>query len=222
MDTDTLPNGGWQFVQPQTGWSAPAPTGNTFSQQVNNIIKHRRTNIPIVARHKLSIDSVAVGNELMSYNELRLGISPKTLPPPPQKELVSGAVGAAVVAVRKLAAGNALLLEWQESGESPVPGGLSAKRAAVCAVCPKNDNAGLTRYFTVPVSERIRKQFEVLHKLNLTTPDDEKLHVCAACLCPLKLKAHAPLHLILKRLKPEQKADLNQDNPKCWILTEST
>ena len=51
--------------------------------------------------------------------------------------------------------------------------------------------------------------------MDLKTSKDAELNVCQACLCPLKLKVHTPMSLIQKRLKPEQRAELD---PKCWIL----
>jgi hypothetical protein len=218
MNTSQTPPGGWQFHQPQTGWSAPFPVGNTHDQQVVNIIKHRLANPAVTAKHRLATDFNNVANELQRFTEMRLGIpaAPKSMPPPPEQPHVAGAVAEAVRNVKKLASGAALLLEWQESGGSPVPPDVSAARAEICSFCPKNDTKkGLTAYFTTPVANEIRKKLEKLHALKLSTPSDSTLGTCSACLCPLPLKVHTPLHLILSRLKQDQKADLD---PRCWIL----
>lgn len=192
---------------------------NTFDQTVINIIKHRLANPAITARFKLATDVSSVSAELEKFTATRLGLpDPKPLPPPELPSL-SGAVVGAVDGIRKLAAGAALLMDWEESGAAPVPSALANSRAAICATCPKNDPEGLSKFFTVPVADPIRKRLERLHAMNLSTPSDDKLHVCAACLCPLKLKVHTPLDLILKRLKPKFKAELD---PKCWILCESS
>jgi len=74
----TFPNGGWQYFQAQTMWKAPTPIASTFTQTVELIIKHRLKNPAIVAQHGLSLDPVAVGNELEAYNLQRLGLK---LPP---------------------------------------------------------------------------------------------------------------------------------------------
>lgn len=212
-----FPNGGWQFFQPQTNWNAPTPKASTFDQTVNLIIKHRLANPAVLIKHKLSTDPAAVANELETYTRMRLGmpIAPKTLPPvaPPQ---VPGGVAQAVAAVKKLAAGVAVLMEWEESGLPPEPPDVSEARAAICAGCPKNDkNKSITELFTVPTAEMIQRRFERLRGLKLATTRDAELNVCQACLCPLRLKVHTPKDLIVKRLKPEQRAELD---PRCWIL----
>ena len=218
MERDTIPPGGWQWHQPQSGWSAPTPVGSTFDQTVTLIIKHRRANPAMTQQHKLSLDPAAVAGELETYTARRLGLpDPKREPPPATRQSLSGAVVAAVDNVKKLAAGAALLFEWEQSGEPPVSVELANHRAAICVDCPKNSKEGLARWFTVPVSETIRRQFEKLHKLSLTTPSDAKLGTCAACVCPLPMLVHTPLHLKLKRMTPEVRADLD---PRCWQLSE--
>lgn len=220
LSRSQIPPGGWQFYQPQTRWSAPTPIASTFDQTVNLIIKHRLSNPAMIVRHNLATDAVTVGNELESFTRTRLGLgpaSPPKLPPPPAAPQLSGAVQQAVAAVKKLAAGTALLMEWDESGLPPVASSVSESRAAVCAGgCPKNEKGkSLSEYFTVPASNMIRRRFERLEQLELKTSHDAELNVCQACLCPLRLKVHTPMELILKRLKPEQRAELD---PRCWIL----
>jgi hypothetical protein len=218
MNRNETPPGGFQFHQAQSGWSAPTPVASTFNQTVELIIQHRRANPAMTAQHKLSLDPGAVGTELESYTARRLGLpDPKPQPPPATKAVLSGVVVAAVDNVKKLAAGAAVLFEWENSGEMPVAPELANKRAEICADCPKNSKEGLARWFTVPISETIRRQFEKLHKLSLTTPSDSKLGTCAACVCPLSMLVHTPLHLKLKRMTPEVRADLD---PRCWQLSE--
>lgn len=214
------PPGGWQFYQPQTKWSAPNPIANTFDQQVTNIIKHRLANPATTVQFKLATDFNSVAAELDSYTRTRLGMPalsfPKPMPPPSVPQL-SAVAQAGVAAVKKIAAGAALLMEWEESGMPPVDASLSQKRADICATCPKNEQGkSLTDYFTGPLSEKMRARFARLFAMNLTTTQDDKLQVCSACLCPLRLKVHTPMELITKRLKPEQRAELD---PRCWILS---
>lgn len=218
MNRSQFPNGGWTFFQASTNWWAPAPGSNTFDQQVINIIRHRLANPAITAKFKLATDVPTVAGELEQFTAKRLGWPDPKSSPPPMRQQLSGAALAAVDSIKKLAAGNALLLEWQESGLPPVPAEVAAERATVCAGCPKNDPGGLVKYFTGPVADAIRKRLGKLHEMNLTTPSDDKLQVCAACLCPLRLKVHTPIQLITKRLKPQFRADLD---PRCWILKES-
>lgn len=216
-----FPPGGWEFFQPQTKWSAPTPKSSTFDQTVNLIIKHRMANPAVTAANRLSTDPVAVGNELEDYTRARRGLPlmndllPKPTPPA-QAPSMSGAVLGAVAAVKKIAAGAGLLLEWEESGLPPADQATSDSRALLCSDCPKNEQGkSLTEIFTVPMANLIQRRYERLEQLELKTPHDEKLKVCQACLCPLRLKVHAPMELILKRLKPDQRAELD---PRCWIL----
>ena len=223
LSRSQFPSGGWEFYQPQTKWSAPTPKSSTFDQTVILIIKHRLGNGAVTVKHKLSTDVPTVANELENYTRMRLGIPligadlPKMMPPA-SVPAMSGAVRGAVAEVKKIAAGAALLMEWEQSGMPPVVRELAETRAGICAGCPKNDKGkSLSEWFTVPVANLAQRQFQRLHQLTLTTTSDDELNVCTACLCPLKLKVHTPLVLILKRLKPEMKAELD---PRCWILKE--
>lgn len=220
LSRSQIPPGGWQFYQPQTKWSAPTPVSSTFDQTVILIIKHRMANPAISIKNKLETDPASVGNELESYTRARLGMGPAISPkltPPSARPQMSGAVSQAVAAVKKVAQGAAVLMEWDESGLPPVPKELAEKRAAICAGgCPKNDlGKSVTEVFTLPLANLIKRRFERLQQLNLTTSYDDKLAVCQACLCPLKLKVHTPIELIQKRLSPEARAELD---PRCWIL----
>jgi hypothetical protein len=113
-----------------------------------------------------------------------------------------------------VAAGAKILVEWIASGEEAVPIDVSESRAAICADCPKNEKGDWTRFFTVPVSNEIKKQLEKRRGWNLKTSHDENLNICGVCLCPIKLKVHVPIDRILKNLDPEVRANLH---PKCWI-----
>jgi len=188
------------------------------------IIKHRLANPAIVAKHSLSTDFAAVSQELIKFQQARGAIAPDALPkrmPPLATPQLSVAVKSAVAAVRKMASGTALLFEWEQAQYPHVEQAHAESRASVCVGCPKNEKGkSLTDIFTVPVSDLIKKRIEKLDEINLHTSKDSELAVCSACACPLRLKVWVPTELILKRLKPDQKAELNQDNPKCWILDE--
>lgn len=90
-------------------------------------------------------------------------------------------------------------------------------RASVCAGCEKNGRGGLEHYFTVPASQAIKLQLEIRNELKLETGYDDKLNVCEACLCPLKLKVWCPLDHIMKEMDAATKAKLWTG---CWILSE--
>lgn len=224
MNTSQIPAGGWQWHEASTGWWAPHPIGFTFDQQIQNIIKHRRANPAIVAKHNLSLDPNVVGSQLIQFQQKRGALppdSPPKLTPPLTSPLMSGAVREAVAVVRKMAAGAALLMEWEEAGLPHVEQAKAEARASTCAKCPKNEKGkALTDIFTVPVATMIKKKMERLNEMNLHTSFDAQLATCQACLCPMRTKVWMPTELVLKRLKPEQKAELQPDNPKCWILQE--
>jgi hypothetical protein len=220
-----LPNG-WQYRQPETAW---VPTRySSFDSVVDQLIAHRMGNPYLMQTNGWSIDRATVEMEVDRYNERFCramggdwlqwvdGGPPIQVPfqPPPPPPILSQLAGG-VAAVKKLASGAAILFEWEESKEPPVAAELSTKRAAICSTCPKNSKDVAMQWVTGPLAEGFRRRVERLHQLNLTTPSDAQLGGCSACLCPLPLKVHAPLHLVLKRLTPEQRADLA---PQCWIL----
>ena len=80
-----------------------------------------------------------------------------------------------------------------------------------------NGKGGWEAYFTVPVSNAIRREMERKRTMKLGTPSDDKLGVCEACSCPLPLKTFLPVSNILSKIQPAQKAALH---PQCWILSE--
>lgn len=143
-------------------------------------------------------------------------------PAPTAAPRVSGVLSAGVAMIKKLAAGAATLLEWEEAGLPHVEQDKANLRAATCAGCPKNrPEKKLTDYFTVPLADMIKGKMERLAQLDLKTPDDDKLMVCDACYCPLRTKIWMPLDMVLKRVRPEDREELNKAQPRCWILSES-
>lgn len=224
MNTSQTPPGGWQFVQPQTGWAMPTPVGLTHDQAVNMLIKHRLANTAAVQKYRLATDFDTVSRELIKFQQIRGALPPdpipKLTPPPVTAPRLVGAVSDAVAAVKKLAAGGTALYEWEELGYPHVEPEVAAERAAICVTCPKNQQGrSLTEYFTVPVAEMYNKRFQKLQELKLSTPDDDKLAVCQGCLCPLRTKVWFLPELIKKRLTPEIRAELNQIQPRCWQLS---
>ena len=92
---------------------------------------------------------------------------------------------------------------------------MADSRAAICATCPRNDGGDFTAYFTKPIADRIRTQLEIRGDLQLRTSHDEKLTVCSACDCPLKLKVWVPIEHIMLHTADDVRAKLD---PRCWIL----
>lgn len=217
LNRHTIPPNGWKFFQAATGWSAPTPVSSTFDQTVDLIIKHRLMNKAITAKHNLSTDFAEVADELMAYTRKRLGIQedapvPKQVAPRIGLGQRVAAVGAAVA---KIGVGIGTVTECVQG--NPVDRALAESRAKICSVCPENGQGDFTRWFTVPLSEAIRKAESKLKEQKLETSLDDKLQVCEACSCPIKLKVHCSLKTIKSHMIPETQKELHKD---CWILNE--
>ncbi len=231
-DRSRLPPGGLRFYIPEINW---APTAHdTFNGTVNQIVAKRLENRHLIERHGWSTDPKQVAIELDSYNAkvcvemnwrqyITSGEPPEAPQIRPPGGFTPGQMMSYLSPVKKLAAGAALLMEWEESGLPPEPPQVSEQRAKTCCLrddgspCPKNSTDEISAWFTVPVASAIKSRLQRLHDLKLSTPYDERLNVCSACLCPLRLKVHTPLSLIKKKTKPEE---LNELDPQCWILRE--
>lgn len=226
-----MPPNGILFEQKETGWKSWI--ANPISQWdfylcCKALMAHRLANPDVVKTYGLSTNWDTIVQEVDETNALRiLGMngaesyiqqsgspnSPK-ISPPWDRDKLAGAVGV----VKKLSNGSKVLLEWEESGLPPVSTEVSENRSKICSKCPLNGKGDITRWFTVPLSELIRRQIGKLNDLNLSTKYDSLLGVCEACLCPLKLKVHAPKELIRKHTSSEMMADLH---PDCWIRNET-
>jgi hypothetical protein len=225
-DRSVLPPGGLRYYCPQTNWF-PTPHAS-FEDTVAQIIAHRKANPHLAQRHSWATDRDSVALELDNHNtkiclemNWRQYVAHDNPPEGPTAIHPGGftdkQISGSLSAVKRLAAGAALLMDWEESGLPPVDRELAQKRAVTCVTCPLNSKDELSSWFTFPVASAIKSRLSRLHALNLTTLYDEKLNVCSACLCPLRLKIWTPVELIAKRLKPEVMAGLH---PQCWIPPE--
>lgn len=130
----------------------------------------------------------------------------------------SGLAGVAGV-VSKVISGVKLYAKWFGSGGRPVSKELAETRAAVCVKCPLNQDRGsLLDTFTEPVAQELMQIMGMLHSLKLTTSQDEKLHVCIGCSCPLRAKLWCDLKLIKSEMKDDV---LKQLDKNCWITHEA-
>lgn len=187
------------------------------------LIAHRKANAHLAKVHhwKMSLEEVEL--ELDQYNAkicldhgwtdfvaMNVGepTPPKSLPP---LQHLAQSVARGVAAVR---VGATTLASWFGEGGRPVSKEEGERRAAICAVCPKNGKGDWTRWFTEAASNLIRRQIEFGQSLNLTTSVDPQLNVCEACSCPIKLKVWVDLKHILANTTEETKAKLD---PSCWI-----
>lgn len=242
-----VPPQGWQYTQAQTDWQAPAMLDffTVRDKLIEHRRANPRFNLPTdpetVGLELQLYNAVRINwnpeycspmtqdqalELFKALGALKLtveGIDPKkSLGLPPVKHRAVGlprkSEGAGVVAVvKKLRAGVGVLLDWLGDGATTVAPELAEKRAQVCAGCPHNQQGGLERWFTVPASERIRKQLEIKQEMALSTTVDDKLEVCDLCLCPMRLKVHVPLDYVRSRLLPEVQSQLPDF---CWMKTE--
>lgn len=216
LDRHTFPNGGWFFRQPQTAWVNPMAMVS-FNESVKAIVKHRLANKAITAKHGLSTDPRAVGDELERYTRIRLGIP---LPAPPSffqqsSSRLPSRVVAAAADIKRAAQGTAVVLDWLTSGGAPVEQALADSRAKVCVDCPKNVEGS---WYTVAPAELIRSTLSARSDLKLATPHDDKLKSCDVCKCLMRLKVWCPMSHIAKQTKPEIMAEFPS---WCWIKCES-
>ncbi len=220
-----IPNGFIMYV-PQTGWKAPRYA--SFNTVVEALIAHRKGNAFLRKKHGWSTDYATVANEVDEFNAnvcLKQGwldyvanAAPgggSSSTPFPRSSL-PGAF-AKVAAASRVLAGSRVLAEWISSGAEAVASSVSEARASVCAKCPLNESGDLTSFFTKPASEAIRKVLSLRSDWKLSTSHDEKLGVCSACGCPIKLMVHVPLEWKLKRMSQETKDALHEE---CWVRHE--
>lgn len=224
-----IPNG-LKFLQPQTNWRPR--TFDSFDSIVRQVIRNRQGRPDLIAKHGWATDYDAVANEVEQFNvnlclkhgwmnylegmEVGSVAPPKSRPPSPANvENVAVAAGAST----KIWSGIKTLNEWIHAGGQPVDASISERRAAVCVACPKNTAGDFTSWFTRPAAGAIKKQIEQLAERKLSTPHDAKLNVCDICLCPMKLKVHAPVEFIKAHMIDSVLADLQQV-PGCWIPQE--
>ena len=230
-ENSTFPPGGLQFEERQLGWKNWINDPNTvwsWDGLVAAILKLRRSNAGRFP--KLSQDPAVIRRQISEQNARRIsGMAgaetylreggPTGGPAAnPTSAPLANSQPSVVEQLDKLARGAASLLDWwvKEQG-TPVPAEQSATRAFICTECPKNNQEDLGNWFTKQASEWIRKKLEARKDLKLETPHDEKLGVCEACSCPLKLAVHQPLDIKLRHLSPESKAALWS---ACWVRVE--
>ena len=224
-----VPGGGMFFYEPSTRWRSTEWA--SFSTIVQEVIAHRRGNPQLMTKFGKSIDQSTVENEVDAFIAnvcQQMGFSGyitgnESAPPAPKSSALSAAeasqLAAAGAKVKMIWAGIKTLAEWLDSGTPAVAPELSESRAATCAACPLNGSGDLGQWFVTPTANAIKKQVERLQERKLTTSNDEKLNICTACLCPLKLKVHAPIEII-KNHSVDSALDKMRTAPACWVIKE--
>lgn len=223
-----IPNG-FVFYQPETKWHSTRMT--SFENVVQGLIAHRKANPFLTQKHGWSTDYDEVCEEVDAYNARiceRMGwtdfiMASASSPPPPKFKPLSlldqKQLGAVAGRVKKIWSGVRTINEWIDSNTDPVDPPLAEARAATCVACPLNGSGDFTKWFTQPASEAIKRQLEKVSNKKLVTSVDDKLGVCEACLCPMKLKVWTPLDYI----KPHVSDDVLKELAKgkdCWVLKE--
>jgi hypothetical protein len=224
-----IPNGFW-FRQPEINWNSKKviglhPSLDTLTQAV---ISARRANPHQAAQHNWSLDFDVVKSEVKQFNVnhcLAMGwteyLTDSGGGAPPfnqaQSLLNQKQISVAVETVKRLWAGIKSVNEWLDSNDAPVSTELAEKRATTCVSCPLNGPGDFSKWFTTPASAAIKRQLEKLQNRKISTTQDEKLNICEACLCPLKLIVHVPLQIKLAHMTPDTKQALH---PSCWVLSE--
>lgn len=214
--------GGFQFLQPETGWQ-PSPF-SSLDSIVQQLLQHRRGQAYLATKHQWPMDPVVMYQEVLAYNvavcerngwnDYLLG-GAETVPfqHPTPRSLLERAKGAA--------AGAKTIVSWMDDGAPAVSQEIANRRAAICTggadpekKCPMNGAGDLLAYFTVPATNAIKAQIERKKEMKLETPGDDHLGVCTACDCPLKLKVWMPMDRILSKMPKDAYERLA---PFCWI-----
>lgn len=219
---------GLKFFQPEIRFQARQAS---FNNIVDQVIAARRANPAMAAKHGWSLDWNTVAEEVDAYNSAiceRMGwtefiTQAPAIAPTPKFKALSPLAGqqlsAAAGAAKKVWQGVKTLSDWFDSGEPAVPSAVAEKRAATCAACTLNGKGGFEEWFTKPAAAAIKLQLSKLSERKLSTTVDDKLNVCTACLCPLKLKVHTPLPYISSHMGDETRRALD---PGCWITAEES
>lgn len=227
-----IPNG-FTYRMPAIRWDSRKVLGMhpSFDTLVSAVISARRANPHQAAEQKWSLDRNVVGDEVEAYNVkvcLSMGWTSYLTDigggaPPPFQSTVSphdqSLLDAAAVKARQIFTGVQAITVWQKEGAKAVPGQQSESRAAVCVACPLNGQGDFSKWFTAPAAAAIRRQVEWSTGQNLRTSHDDKLNICEACLCAMRLKVHVPLKYIKMGLTDAVIGELRKGN-NCWIISE--
>lgn len=210
-----FPPGGWQYHQPQTGWSPTTPLSSTFDQTVLKIIEHRLKNPALCIKHRLSTDINVVGNELEKFTKMRLGI-PLANPAPPSVLLPGLNTGPidSIEKIKRMAAGSGVLMDWAESGQGPVDQATAEDRAKTCARCPLNQVDQFEEWLKMPLTLMLQQRIARISAMKLKTQTDAKLGLCNGLFAPCSILVHEPSEIAQKKVSKNPSVNLWD---LCWI-----
>lgn len=221
-DRNRFPPGSFIFYEAKTNWTSPAHIG--FNDTVEAIRQHRLAN---PGRFDWATDSDSIAAELDSFTESRLRqtygskadsylmgapATAQSFPWPilrQRKGVGENAAGA------KTKSGVGTILSWLGDGLRPTDQATTTKRAETCSVCPLNVHLEGLAKAVGTVGEFLHMVMSAKSDLKLSTPFDDKLFQCSACLCHIPVKIWVPAEHIRKGMTPEVKAALD---PRCWQL----
>lgn len=216
ISKNTLPPGGWSYVQPETNMKFDGMVG--FSEQVGIIVRHRKANsLP-------GATPSTVANDLEQYTCTRVpgscmsGAVSGVKKNSSQNQEGSPAFRAAT-AYEKAESAASIVSGWLGAGGEPVDQDTSTERARICSACPYNKPASLFD-LSKPAAAAIKLLLKVKGQKSISTPLDESLGVCEVCGCDLKTKVHTPIDHIVSGTDPSIMS-LFPDGI-CWIRSEST
>lgn len=212
----------FQILLPEVGMQSPIK--GSFNACVDEFAKIVLANPAQAAKHNWpdyregQEDWVDVHNAqrlaAQGFNQFTSDGSELYILPPGQKK--TGQRGGAVA--DKLASGVAIWRDLFGEKEQTVEQPLSEKRASVCVTCPENDlKKGLANWFTSELAGQLLSVYEIMKGKNLVTSSDDKIGVCAKCLCPLRSKVWVVHSTIIKHMKKETVDSLPAH---CWIKLE--
>jgi hypothetical protein len=224
---------GWAcFMQPEIKFDSRrvVPLGSSFTTIVSAVVKARKANPFHAEKHKWALDFDSVANEVDAFiaagaasmpGNSRFVADPGGSAPIPFHQPLSqqrqSELAAAGAKAKKLWAGIKTINDWVDSGEPAVAQEEAERRAAICVACPLNGQGGLEKFFTVPAAEAIRRQFSKMEGRKLATSQDDKLGICEACFCPMKLKVFSPMSFVKAHLTEAVIKDLRGGN-NCWVV----
>lgn len=123
----------------------------------------------------------------------------------------------ALHAVQRTVIGARILADWLGAGGGPVDNALAESRAAICRSCPENSHPRWWESHNNAIALAMREMLELKNEIGYSVSQEDKLHLCRACGCCLKLKVHVPIEHIKAHTLPDA-VDKYPDH--CWIRNE--
>lgn len=209
---NTVPPGGWRYTQTAPNGTVKSWASMNDAWSVAKEIADFRTGNGLArATPKEAL------HDIEEATCQRLHDDPNWCVPAQKKTMVRAAIDRLSNSVKAVGRGKRILVDWLGTGAKPVTIGIAQRRANVCFDCEHNRDGHSFLRLTADTVRAIAEQMHEKEQLKLRVQDEEKLHACEICLCPLPLKVHVPLKTILEHTDEET---LNAFPNHCWIVTE--